>query len=85
MAQFDDRFVVLKWLALILLLIIGLTRFVERDLEGLLIFVLSVGIFYLHAAWGLLNKSLFFLIGAIILFGIGYWWKWKGEGRDETI
>jgi uncharacterized membrane protein len=80
----DVTYELFKWIFLILLLFIGFVRFLERDIEGLLFFCLTVFIFYIQATWGLLNKSLFFLLGAILLFGIGFWWKKKGVDHNEV-
>lgn len=88
MVPFVDKlswsFHTFKWIFLILLLLIGFIRFLKRDIEGLVYFSLTVFFFYIQATWGLLNKSLFFLLGAILLFVIGYFWRKKGGENDEV-
>ncbi|WP_181349178.1 DUF2157 domain-containing protein [Thalassobacillus sp. CUG 92003] len=44
----------------------------QRVTKGTLAFVVSTFIAYIHFAWDFLDKSVFFFVGGVLLFGISY-------------
>ncbi|WP_054754687.1 hypothetical protein [Piscibacillus salipiscarius] len=53
---------------------------------GTATFLITTFLVYMQVAWGFLNQSLFFFVGGIILFIIGFLLerKRKSHGRTET-
>ena len=45
----------------------------DRVTLGTVLFVLTTAVAYFKLTWGFLDKSLFFLLGGLLLLGLSWW------------
>jgi uncharacterized membrane protein len=83
---YDDLTTVSLWLFLGLgYMIYGMYLVYKNRLFGVLIVSILILRFYVDLSLVFMNKSIAFLIGGILLLGLGYWFERtrRGEGKNE--